>query len=196
MHLTHEPPAIEIWLTKALGFTVLSPYYRDFSSQLGLSSAERVLEYGSGSGALTRHLASLLESSGGRLDCVDISPGWMNSIRSSLTSLTNVYYHLGWVSDLGLPERAYDAVVVHRVFHKISEAELPEVLTSLAAKLKTGGRLLVREPGGQRLSVGKLTKLARRAGLELQSTEETDKPLIGLYFDAHFVKPVPDQSLH
>jgi len=192
IHMTHEPPAIEIWLTKALGFTVLSPYYREFSGQLGLDSAERVLEYGSRSGSLTRHLAALLESSGGRLDCVDISPGWMNSIRTSLPDLTNVFYHLGWVSDLGLPERVYDAVVVHRVFHKISENDLPEAVISLAAKLKIGGRLLVREPVGQGLSVGKLTKLARRAGLELQAVEEEDKPLIGVYFDAHFVKPIPD----
>lgn len=64
---TYEPPALEIWLTRTLGATVLSPYYRGFVRRLGLRGDERVIDYGSGSGVLSRHIAARLEESGGRL---------------------------------------------------------------------------------------------------------------------------------
>lgn len=194
--VTYEPPAMEIWLTKALGFTVLSPYYRAFTQQLGLSGADRVLDYGSGSGAAARHLASLLAETGGQLDCVDLSPMWMESIRNSLSDVPNVSFHLGWINDLPLPEFVYDAVVVHYVFHEIPADDLPEVIQHLALKLKPGGRLLVREPEGQGLSIGKLTKLARQAGLSLEYASAKDQTLMGQYFDAHFHKPYQNQALN
>jgi ubiquinone/menaquinone biosynthesis C-methylase UbiE len=118
----------------------------------------------------------------------------MKSIRSSLSDVSNVSFHLGWINDLPLPDGVYDAVVVHYVFHEIPEVDLPEVLQHLAHKLKPGGRLLVREPEGQNLSIGKLTKLARRAGLSLQYAGASDRALLGEYFDAHFQKPLQEQA--
>lgn len=195
IHTTYEPPSLEIWLTKALGYSVLSPYYHSFAGTLDLSGTERVLDFGSGSGALSRHLASALEESGGHLDCVEISPGWMEAIRRSLSGFDNVSFHLGWIKDLGLPDQAYDAVVVHHVFHEISEVELEEVVQVLVKKLRPGGRLLVREPGGQGLSIGKLTKLIRHAGAYLQHANTSEQALIGEYFDAHFQVPPGNENL-
>ena len=73
-HSTYEPAPLEITLTRALGPTVLSSYYRSFVQTLNLRGDERVLDFGSGSGVCSCHIAARLKL-GGYLDCVDISRG-------------------------------------------------------------------------------------------------------------------------
>jgi hypothetical protein len=59
-HSTYEPTPLEIKITLALGLTVLSPYYRGFARSLNLSGDEGILDFGSGSGVCSRHIAALL----------------------------------------------------------------------------------------------------------------------------------------
>ncbi len=184
---TYEPPALEIWLTRTLGSTVLRPYYRGFVRQLNLRGDERVLDYGSGSGVLSRHIAARLEESGGHLDCVDISHGWMAVIRKTLRRYANVGYHLGHITRLNLPDAAYDVVVVHFVLHEVPASERPAVVGMLAHKLKAGGRLVLREPQGEGLTPDELRRLAKTAGLDVR-TLGAHKLAIGAVYDASFTR--------
>ncbi len=65
---TYEPQKLEIYLTLGLGITVLSPYYRGFARSLGLHGDERVLDFGSGSGICSRHIAARLRRGGAAND--------------------------------------------------------------------------------------------------------------------------------
>ena len=125
-----------------LGLTVLSPYYRSFATSLSLHGNERVLDFGSGSGICSRHIAARLQRNGGQLDCVDVSHGWMNVVRNTSRRYDNVSYHLEHTTQLDLPESAYDAVVIHFVLHDIPTAECPGIVKALARRLKPEGRLI------------------------------------------------------
>jgi ubiquinone/menaquinone biosynthesis C-methylase UbiE len=184
---TYEPPALEIWLTRTLGLTVLSPYYRGFVRGLALRGDERVLDFGAGSGMLSRHIAARLQKSDGYLECVDVSHGWMTVIRKTLRRYTNVGYHLGHITRLDLPDDAYDVVVIHFVLHEVPALERPAIVGTLARKLKAGGRLVLREPQDEGLTPKELRSLADAVGLETR-TLEARKPAFGAVYDASFVR--------
>ncbi len=181
----YEPPPLEIRLTLALGLTVLSPYYLGFARSLNLRGDERVLDFGSGSGICSRHIAARLQS-GGHLDCMDVSNGWMNVIRKTLRRYDNVGYHLGQIAEIDLPDSAFDMIVIHFVLHDIPAAERPDVVNALGRKLKPTGRLIVREPQGQGLNLEELNQLTAAAGLH-PSPINAHKVAIGKVFDGCFI---------
>ena len=182
---TYEPSALEIRLTLSLGLTVLSPYYRSFVRGLNLNGDERVLDFGSGSGICSRHIAASLQR-GGHLDCLDVSYGWINVIRKTLQQYSNVSYYLGHISNIDLPDAAFDVIVIHFVLHDIPVNERLEVINALTSKLKTTGRLIVREPQGHNLSLDELINLTATAGLH-PSIINARKVAIGQVFDGHFI---------
>jgi ubiquinone/menaquinone biosynthesis C-methylase UbiE len=184
---TYEPPALEVGLTLSLGLTLFSPYYRRFARELGLHGDERVLDYGAGSGILSRHIAAQLRRRGGRLDCVDISHGWMRVIRKTLWRYDNVSYYLGHISRLDLPDAAYDAAISHFCLHEVSAAERPAVVAALSRKLKPGGRLILREPPEQGMTLGALRQLADHAGLQVTALNK-HKIAIGEVYDARLTR--------
>ena len=127
----YEPPALEVGLTLGLGLTLLSPYYRRFARTLNLRGDERVMDFGSGSGICTRHIAARLQK-GGHLDCVDISHDWMRVIRKTLRRYDNVSYHLGHITQVSLPDAAFDVIVMHFVLHDIPRGDRAPVMQALA----------------------------------------------------------------
>lgn len=181
----HEPPPLEIKITLALGLTVLNPYYRSFARSLNLRGNEQVLDFGSGSGVCSRHIAARLEQ-GGHLTCVDISRGWMEVIHKTLRRYDNVSYHLGRISEIQLPDTSFDLIVIHFVLHDIPDIERLQVVQALASKLKPTGRLLLREPQDKGLTSDDLRQLAEPAGL-CPSILIARKLLIGRVYDGCFI---------
>lgn len=164
-----DPAEWDVITTRLLGRTLLRPFWAGWVRRLDLRGGERVLDFGSGSGQLSRRLALAVGPSGG-LTCVDVSPGWLTIAREELSDLAWVDLRLG---DLGtLPAAAYDLVHVHYVLHDIPAGRRGEVLVELAARLRAGGRLALREPlyyGPFRLD--EIVELLSRVGLVL-----TDRP--------------------
>jgi len=183
---TYEPPTLEIRLTLTLGLTLLSPYYRSFARTLNLRGDERVLDFGSGSGICSRHIAAGLQR-GGHLDCVDVSRGWMDVIRMTLRRFNNISYHLGHITEIDLPASAFDVVVMHFVLHDIPAAERPGVVTALAQLLKPAGRLILREPQGEGLTLEELNQLTAAADLHPFALTAR-KIAIGSVYDACFTR--------
>lgn len=136
-----EPNNLEIGVTLGLGLTVLSPYYLSFVNSIGLTGNERVLDFGSGSGICSRHIARRLSHRGGRLDCVDVSRRWMKTIRRTLKRYDNVNYFLGYLGDLDLEMKSYEVIISHFVLHEIPQAELPELLHTFSRLLNPRGQI-------------------------------------------------------
>ncbi len=164
MASTYEPSASEIHLTLALGLTLLSPYYYQFARGLKLLGDERVLDFGSGSGICSRHIAARL-TKGGSLDCVDVSHGWIGIARRTLRRYGNVHFHLGHITEVPLADGAFDMVVIHSVLHDIPAPQRAGIMSALAQKLNPGGRLALREPQSEGTSLDELRQLASQAGL-------------------------------
>jgi len=144
------------------------PTYRRFVRGLGLRGDERVLDFGSGSGAEARYLAPLLERGGGHLTCVDISPVWLAEIRKVLRRFRNVDYRLGRLWELGLSAASYDAIVAHYVLHDVPVEERARVVGEFVRLLRPGGRVFTRDPSasGKGLQTVQLSHLLGGAGLD------------------------------
>ena len=145
--------------------TFARPVYSKYVDRMSLQGHERVLDFGSGAGTPARMLARKLLKGGGQVTCVDVSRVWLETARRRLARYPNVKFKLGEISSLGLPDAAYDVVLVHFVLHDIPAAERPRVVQHLARKLAPGGKLFIREPLEQ-LARDEIVRLMRENGLE------------------------------
>jgi ubiquinone/menaquinone biosynthesis C-methylase UbiE len=144
------------------------PTYRRFVAGLGLRGDERVLDFGSGSGAEARYLAPILQRGGGHLTCVDISPVWLAEIKKVLRRYDDVEYRLGRLWELDLPSASYDVIVAHYVLHDIPADERERVVHEFVRLLRPGGFVAARDPSqpGKGLATARLAELMGGAGLE------------------------------
>ena len=164
---------------------MLSPYYRGFARSLNLRGDERVLDFGSGSGICSKHIAARLQF-GGHLDCVDISAGWMEVIRKTLKRYDNIGYYPGasrsstcpslpmtwsWCTSSCTTSRPWNA----------------GVMKALARLLKPAGRLVLREPQGEGLKQEEIIILTIAAGLFPKSFR-APRIAIGAVYDACFTR--------
>jgi ubiquinone/menaquinone biosynthesis C-methylase UbiE len=184
--MSYEPSKLEIWLTLGIG-TIIAPWYRRYVDTLPFQENEKVLDFGSGSGILSRHIAARLARGGSNLACVDISARWMKVIRHTLRRFRNVSFHPGHITRVNLPDASFDTVILHFVLHDIPAAERPLVMQTLAGKLKPGGQLLLREPQGAGLSLEEVQSLAASAGLVPQEVV-AHRVWLGPVFDGRFIR--------
>ena len=119
-------------------------YYRYYVESLGFKGDERVLEYGSGPGAMSQYLAQALPY--GHLTCVDISKVWMGYMKKVAPKYHNIDLMHGDVADLRIPAESYDIVFIHYVVHDIPASVRREKMGILLNKLKKGGKVFIREP--------------------------------------------------
>jgi ubiquinone/menaquinone biosynthesis C-methylase UbiE len=140
-----EPSSLKVFAT-VLGGYVGSRSYQRYVESLGLTGGEWVLDYGSGSGRITRHIAERLAPESGHLTCVDISTVWMDVVKKRLKGYPNADFKLGDIAALDIPDDAYDVVVVHFVLHHVDADVRQKNVSILSQKLKKGGRLFIRDP--------------------------------------------------
>jgi protein-L-isoaspartate(D-aspartate) O-methyltransferase len=142
------------------GQTISQPYIVAYMTEaLELSSTDRVLEIGTGSG----YAAAVLSRIVGTVYTVERLEGLARSARHRLDVLgyTNIIIHQG-DGTLGWPEHApYDAIVV--------TAGAPKVPKPLLEQLAIGGKLVI--PVGQSSHMQNLVRV-RRVGEHEYRTEE------------------------
>jgi ubiquinone/menaquinone biosynthesis C-methylase UbiE len=189
----HEPRRLEIVVNRPLLNGLLSGWYREYVRSMSLRGDERVLDFGSGSGAAAKHLAPLLEVGGGTLTCVDISPGWLGSLRATLRRYTNIEYRLGRIDELGLPDASEDAILVHWALHDVPAEDRPSCLRTFARVLRPGGRLFIREPSPDNrekgLSWEEIRDGMEEAGLRQLSAGGDKMLFVGPMVRGVFAKP-------
>jgi 2-polyprenyl-3-methyl-5-hydroxy-6-metoxy-1,4-benzoquinol methylase len=126
--------------------SLASPFYGRYAASLKLKGHEKVLDFGGGSGSLSRHLARILRKGGGRVTCMDISPGWIEVAKKRLRKYPNVDFIQGDILEMQIEEGSYDAVVIHLMLHHIRRDVQQQTVNALARILKAGGMLFIREP--------------------------------------------------
>lgn len=141
-----DPHPLHVFFTAVVGYTILSPVYKRYVDQLGLAGGEWVLDYGSGSGRIARHIARRLLTGGGHLTCVDIPSVWIDTARKRLKKYPNVDFKFGDIATLDIEDGAYDAVVIHFVLHHVDknvrvEAERGRQTVYFGANPRTARRL-------------------------------------------------------
>lgn len=153
------------------GQTISQPYVvASMAEMLELSSSDRVLEIGAGSG----YQAAVLSQLAREIYAVEVRPGLAEAAGERLRHFgcANVHVQVG-DGTLGWPEQApFDAILV--------TAAAPFLPPPLVAQLAEGGRLLVPLGKGQ---TQRLTRVRRRNGeiLSEELYEVRFVPLVGRY---------------
>ena len=186
-----EPGRAEAQAARLFTNLLLSPLYRRYVQQMELRGDERVLDYGSGSGAAARHLARLLETGGGRLTCMDVSARWQAVLHKVLRAWPDVEYLLGDVRGIGLPAESFDVVLVHWMLHDVPPRDRPAIVAELARLLRPDGRLFLREPTGKKhgMPAAQARELFTAAGLTETRASKGKGLLLGEYYRAVWSKP-------
>jgi ubiquinone/menaquinone biosynthesis C-methylase UbiE len=186
-----EPGRVEVLAAPLFTNVLLSPLYRRYVDEMGLRGDERVLDYGSGSGAAARHLARRLRAGGGRLTCMDVSTRWQKVLRRVLRACPDVEFRLGDVRTMGLPAESFDVVLVHWMLHDVAPGDRPSIVAELARLLRPGGRLFSREPTGTKhgMPAAQAREVYAAAGLTESLAAEGKTPLLGEYYRAVWTRP-------
>ncbi len=194
MNIAQEKPFTEPGSGRLILESIISPFrsgfYRSYVESLGLKGNERVLEYGSGTGAASRHIAPILQKKNGHLTCVDISTVFMGSVKKKVSKYPNVDFMLGDIRILDIKSGSYDVVFMHYVLHDIPEGRRQENVGILASKLKNGGRICIREPTGEKhgMPAEEIKRIMTYAGLKEVSSGSGKRTLGGTTFYGVFRK--------
>lgn len=122
----------------------LERLYDDIAA--GLTSDERVLDVGCGTGALAVRLAR----QGCYITGIDISPRMLaqasERVRAEDMESQVVFQELGAVDlDTGFPDASFDVVVSTLVFSELSEDEIEYTLQEIGRILRPKGKLMVAD---------------------------------------------------
>jgi ubiquinone/menaquinone biosynthesis C-methylase UbiE len=113
-----------------------------FVELLELKAGMAVADVGAGFGAWTMEFSRFIGPSG-RVYATDVGPAQLTSLRASVAreSLANVIVLEGAPQSTNLPEGCCDAILIRDVYHHLTHPD--EIVRSMAAALKPGGRLAV-----------------------------------------------------
>jgi ubiquinone/menaquinone biosynthesis C-methylase UbiE len=161
--------------------STIIPLYKRYVRSLGLVGTERVLEFGSGTGAASRHIAQVLSKGGGRLTCVDTSTALTEIATKRLRRYDNVELRVGDIRSLDIEDGIFDAVFVHFALHDVDKALRSDIVNALSGKLKSGGRLFIREPAkaGHGMPPAEIRDLMSEAGLTEIDSKSTKSLIVG-----------------
>jgi tRNA A58 N-methylase Trm61 len=185
-----KPPLVQIIKEELIGNIVRSrTYYPSYARSLGFSGFERVIEFGSGGGLLSRPLARILQPDGS-LTCIESSQYWMTKAQSRLHAFPNIAFLCGDVTRQNLPQDHFDAVVIHFALGRVEVPEQIDVISALARALRPEGRLYIREPmsPGGGIELDTIRTLMTDAGLREQHATSIRTWFYRTISDGIFVK--------
>jgi ubiquinone/menaquinone biosynthesis C-methylase UbiE len=180
-----EPGRIETMMTRLATATVASGYYKRLVRDIGLQGNERVMDFGSGSGMASRYIAERLTDGEGHLTCVDVSKVWMGVAKKRTKAFSNVDFKLGEITSLDIENGSYDVIIISFVLHDVDKHERQGMVNEIANKLKSGGRIVIREPtrSDHGMDPTDLRTVMMGAGLT-----ESEGKKVGSRFDAVYRK--------
>lgn len=142
-----EPSRMEIAITELIGNSLLKPYYRVTVERLGLSADDKVLDYCSGSGILSREILKRLGS--GQLVYADVSEKWLKHTEKKLKHSKKAKGEKLRDFRGKLSGGGFDKILVHFSLHDFPGEYRLLIINQLIENLKPTGRLYIREPLGR-----------------------------------------------
>jgi ubiquinone/menaquinone biosynthesis C-methylase UbiE len=108
---------------------------------LNVQKGESVLDAGCGSGGT----AMLIHAVADRIVAVDFSAAAIERARrrASERGVKNIEWRVGDISEMALPERAFDRILCLSVFHYLSDDQVRKCLASFSSLLRKGGELVL-----------------------------------------------------
>ena len=178
-----EPSKSEIMLTEIVGNSFLVPYYEEFVASLNINKKDKVLDYCSGSGNISKKMVKRLRE--GELVYVDVSRKWLARTKSKVKSYKMAQgSHLCNFTSLILGGW-YNKIVVHFTLHDFPGGYHGLIINQLAKNLVPSGTLFIREP----ISPNHGIKMHDLINL-IESTKKfsykysiVKKPLVGEFID-------------
>ncbi len=113
------------------------PYRQRLYGRVGLVRAQRVLDVGCGTGAVTLDIA---ESTRGHVVGVDIDEAKLVEARRLLEVVPNLEFQVADVQDLPFPDGSFDLVTLNIVLVYVPDKQ--RALDEMARVLRPGGRVL------------------------------------------------------
>lgn len=142
-----ESPSLAYKIMDEVGNNHLfGPVYTNYIKTLELSGNEDMLDFGSGSGAGSKHLAKLIQSRSGSLTCVDTSIYWMSIAKRRLRKYKNVLFYNDSIIKLNLPKDSFDIIYVHYTLHDVPKAQRSGIISEFYKIIRPMGRLCIKEP--------------------------------------------------
>ncbi len=186
-----QPSKTTIRMHEFFWLILLKGYYRKFVESFGLKGSEKVLDFGCGPGSTSKFIARILEKKGGGLMCLDISPAWIERAKKHLSRFSNVEYYAGDIREWNEKNNYFDVAVMHFMLHDIDGFERQEIIKALAEKMKTGARLIIREPTrkGHGMSSEEIQELMEKSGLREAESTATKSIIMGSMYTGVFIKP-------
>lgn len=156
--------SLNIYMQQALRPLRKRFLYAKYVNSLALKKTDKVLEFGSGIGAMAELMAEKLDD--GQLTCIDISNRYLTLAKRNLRDYPNVTFLKGRLVDVRIDEGFFDAVNIHFVLHNVPKSNRSVILSQMCAILRHGGKVFIREPLKKTngLSIDEMQKLFRSAG--------------------------------
>lgn len=173
MGLGYENPSLLYRLIDEFGNNRLFGFiYKDYIRTLNLKGNERVLDFGSGSGAGSKHLAKILDK-GGHLTCVDISKYWIEKAKKRMKCYDNVNFLLGQLPELKLDSNSFDVIYIFYALHDVSKDLRNGLVSEFFRILKNEGRLYIKEPQRENdgMPIEEITELMKSNGFYQESSK-------------------------
>lgn len=130
------------WGMRALTFGRVGRLHAEVAAAAVTAPGDRVLEIGCGTGMVT----ALLRKRGAVVTALDQSPEMLNVAKARLASDEAVEWCEQTAAEIdGLPESAYDAVVLSLCLSDMSSSERSFVLRESARRVVPGGRVVAAD---------------------------------------------------
>jgi len=157
--------------------------YTNYIRTLRLQGDENLLDFGSGSGAGSKHLAKLLQKRGGYLTCVDTSRYWTAKAQRRMRRYSNVSFYTNPITDLQLPPESFDVIYIFYALHDVSEELRDGIVNEFFRLLKPNGSLFIKEPqrADDGMPVSEIRQLMSSNGFIEKLGEEKSGAFSGVY---------------
>jgi ubiquinone/menaquinone biosynthesis C-methylase UbiE len=178
MNFGYENPTLLYKLIDSLGnYRFFSFIYKSYIKTLPINGNETILDFGSGSGAGSKHLAKILSKEGGKLFCVDISEYWMKVAKKRLSKFKNVKFLIGQLPDLNFKNKSFDIIYIFYALHDVEPNLRNGIVNEFAKILKDDGKIIIKEPQRKNdgMPISEIINLMTTNGLiEKESVKKKD----------------------
>lgn len=188
-----EPSNLVIYMQQALRPISKKYIYSSYVNSLPLRPYYKLLEFGSGIGAMAELLARRLNE--GQLTCVDISNRYLTKAKKNLKDYPNTTFLKGKLVNLDLIHRDFDAINIHYVLHDVLKENRESLLSEMFELLQPGGKVFLREPLNDRhgMPSEEIDELFANAGFYPLYAEKKKVYFFGEVYTACFTK-IPEMK--